>query len=187
MTVKKTIQREATKPSLKSLEPKLDVDFHKQRVEAILRRHESLDSARELLGYDIVAATSDGVKRVRISKTRSFNGISGRTTNREGIEQDAGMIYIMKFRSTKFLNITTGRAGNPTCVWIEEAIDVDTGEKLKSNKLLRHLELEGSDRQPIFSDRTAIVAGETPSKIERLNPAKNGASENTTGVFQAHF
>ena len=61
--------------TLRGLDPEVGhaAEFHRERVMAILRRRESLDSARELIGYDIVSATSEGVKRVRIVKTRSFN------------------------------------------------------------------------------------------------------------------
>lgn len=175
--------------TLKAMAPQVDqaAEYSRQKMESVLRRVESLDSARELLGCEIVAAMPDGVKRVRIIKTRSFSGISKSTTNRDGILMEAGNVYIMKFRVAKFLNITTGRGGKPSCVWIEEATDMDTGKTLKSNQLLKALGLEESDGKPIFTDRTAIVPGAEPLKIERLSPSANRASENTTGIFQAYF
>lgn len=175
--------------TLKAQAPKVDeaVNFHRQRIEAILRHRQSLDSAKELLGCDIVAVTADGPQRVRITKTRSFDGVGGRSTNRERMEQEAGRVLIMKYRVAKFLNVTTGREGNPTCVWIEEATDMKTGKILKSNQLLKTLGLGDSDGKPIFSKRTAIVPGQKPAAVIGLNPGAERASSNTTGVFQAVF
>jgi len=177
------------KPPLKAVSPKIDemANYHRQKIEAILSSVDSRDAAKGLLGCDIVAATADGLRSVRITKTRAFEGIGKSTTNREGITQEAGKIYIMKHRVALFLNITTGREGNPSCVWVEEAKDTDTGTPLKNNALLRHLGLLDSDRLPIFTESTAIVPGVQPKEICEINLADAKASKNTTGVFAAVF
>jgi hypothetical protein len=177
------------KQTIHAIDPAVDetASYHRQKAEAILRRHQSLDSANELLGWDIISAAQEGIKKARITKTRSFSGIGKRTGNRDGMTQEAGHIYIMKFRSTKFLNITTGREGDPSCVWIEEAMDVATGKQLKSGELVRFLGMENSDRQPIFSAKSALVPGAEPIHVIRLSPSKEKASENTTGIFEAIY
>lgn len=176
-------------PSLKKHAPQLSEagEYNRQKVESILRRRESLDSARELIGWDIVAATPEGVQRVRITKTRSFSGIGKSTTNRDGISREAGHVYIMKHRAAKFLNITTGRSGQESCVWIEEAADLKTGKTLKSNQLLKTLGLHESDGVAILTDKTTLVPGAKPDDVKRLSPSAERASTNTTGVFQGVF
>ena len=177
------------KPTLKLLDPQIDesANYHRQKAEAILRRHESLDSARELLGWDIVCATEEGLRRVRIMKTRSFSGMGKKTHNKEGIVQPPGHIYIMKSRAGMLLNISTGREGEASCVWVEEAKDLDSGMFLKGRNLVTFLGMENADRQPVFSEKFALVPGENPNKIERLSPAKEKASDNTTGIFEAVY
>lgn len=169
--------------------PQVDLPqaYGRQKVEAILRRASSLDSARELLGCHIVSATESGLKTVRITKTRSFEGVGNNTTNRDGISRGAGHVYLMKFRAAVFLNITTGREGKASCVWIEEATDLDTGRQLKNSQVTKHLGLEKSDGLQVFSDRLAIVPGEAPERIVRLSPAQARASNNTTAIFEAFF
>lgn len=183
------LQTPAKPASFREKDPKVELEAKsgRDRIEEMLRHRDSLQSAQELLGCEIVAATSEGVARFRITKTRSFNGISHRTTNRGGIVQEAGMVYIMKHRAAKLLNITTGREGVPTCVWIEEAVDLKTGKTFKSNQLLKALGMEDSDGQPVFTERTAIVPGQKPQRVERLSPVAEGASTNTTGIFRAVF
>ena len=174
---------------MKVPEPALDESHFSARakVDAILKHHSSLDSAQELLGHDIVSNVGGETRRVRITKTRSFDGVGNRSSNMEGMSQEAGHVFIMKHRSGKFLNITTGKQGDPTVVWIEEATNVATGETLKSNKLISHLGLDNADLEPIFTGSRAIVQGEKPSKIDRLSPAAEGASPNTTGIFRAVY
>jgi len=183
------LQTQAKPSSFREKDPKVELEAKsgREKIEEILKHRDGLQSAQELLGCEIVAATGGGMARFRITKTRSFNGISHRTTNRDGIVQEAGMVYIMRHRAAKLLNVTTGREGAPTCVWIEEAVEVKSGKTFKSNQLLKALGMEDSDGQPVFTERTAIVPGQKPQRVERLSPVAEGASTNTTGIFRAVF
>jgi hypothetical protein len=102
---------------------------------------------------------------------------------------EAGHVYIMKQRAARFFNISTGREGQPKCVHVEMAVNLENGKLIKNNELLRTLGLMDSNGEPIFSERTAIVPGAKldESQIERLSPSAVGASANTTGVFRARF
>lgn len=173
--------------TLKAIAPQVDeaANYGKQKILAVLASVDARDAAKALLGCDIVAATESGIARARITKTRAFQGIGKHTENRPGIMQDAGMVYIMKHRVAKFLNITTGREGNPSCVWVEEAMDLKTGMMVKNNALLRLLQLETSDRMPIFTESTGIVEGVAPAEIKSIDLGEAQASKNTTGVYAA--
>ena len=144
-------------------------------------------AAKALLGYDLVSIVDGQVRRVRIIKTRSFQGQTNNTRNVESMLQEAGKVFLMKARASTLFLLTCEQEGVPSCVWIEETKDVRTGEVVRSKRLLERLALQDSDRLPIFSDSTGIVFGQSPSKIREISPDAAGASENTTGIFKASF
>jgi len=142
-------------------------------------------AARGLLGHDIVVATLDGPKTARIMKTRSFNGVGKNEASRKDFEQPGGNLFLLKLRHVTLLNITTGRQGDASCVWIEEAKDPETGKMLRNGELIEFLGLGDFHGKPVFSKKTAIVPGPEQPAVESLDLKR--ASNNTTGIFQAFY
>src|SRR3990172_6883186 len=75
--------------------------------------------AKDLLGRILVRESERGLTAGRIVETGAFEGDEGRKA-REGMSYAPGTIYVMPFRGNYFLNIATGRKGEPSCVEIRE-------------------------------------------------------------------
>lgn len=144
----------------------------------------SVEAAKALLGR-LLVSTVDGERReLLIAKVRAFEGAGSRRDVKEGISGPAGRIYLMRFRSALFFNITTGKAGAPSCVWIEEGITNDN-KRLAKTQVTSYLGITKNMSGDLVGDKVDVLAGIIPKKVNEL--PLDDASENTAGIFEIDF
>jgi len=77
--------------------------------------------AKDLLGRFIVRDTGNGILSAKIIETGAYEG-GKETPSRKGMKYSSGRIFLMPFRGSKLLNITTDKPGYPSCVEIRKLI-----------------------------------------------------------------
>lgn len=102
------------------------------RLEYEFYHRPCLEVARDLVGKVLVYRTATGERRLRISETEAYCGVSdtachahkGRTNRTEVLYADAGTIYIyLCYGIHWLLNIVTGDAEDPQAVLIRACLE----------------------------------------------------------------
>jgi len=117
----------------------------------------SKDVARDIMGRILVRNLyEDNVLSGIITETWPYHGVGKGTKNKEGLFYPPGKIYIMPYRVGVFLNISTDKEGEPSCVFIRKVHIIGETEKeseLGPIELCKSLHIDRSfDGKSIYGD-----------------------------------
>ena len=135
---------------------------------------EAKEVARDLLGRKLVKVDGNEKLEGIITETIAFEG-KGKRTFGEGIEYDAGKIYIMPFRNSNFLNISTENH-KASCVFIYRLMPIGIDAKLTDGpgKLTKAFGIDKMyDGKSINSQSLYITEEKAKYEIEKLSASSD--------------
>jgi 3-methyladenine DNA glycosylase Mpg len=137
--------------------------------------------AKDLIGRKLVKVEGDKKLEGIITETVAFEG-RGKRTFGEGIEYNAGKIYIMPFRRANFLNVST-ESGRASCVFIYRLMPIGIDAKLTDGpgKLTKTFGIDKTyDGKSINSQNLYITEEKASYEIESIE----GTSDNCTARYK---
>jgi DNA-3-methyladenine glycosylase len=134
--------------------------------------------ARDLLGRMFVRSTSSGDTIGRIIEIGAY--VDGNETyTRTGMKYSAGTIFLMSYRSSRMLNIATGKEGRPSCVEIR-GLEINDKVVRGSGRVTNVLNI-GEDLDGILLGDELTIAGERAKRTEIVE--SEGQVDHCVGIY----
>lgn len=147
----------------------------------------SKEVAEKLIGAVLCISDKKNKKQVVILATSAHEG-GNITLAREGMNFPAAMVFIMRFRGHFFINITTDRKNNASCVMIKKikVIEKDNSETIIDGpgRVTKFLGIDEHWNGVPLGQKIWIEKPIQDSKIKRVRAKLQ--SENCQAQFQAN-
>ena len=140
----------------------------------------SKEVAKDLIGRKLVKVDGDKKLEGIITETVAFEGRGSKTFG-NGIDYNAGKIYIMPFRRANFLNVSTDY--ETSCVFIYRLLPIGIDAKLTDGpgKLTKTFGIDKTfDGKSINSQSLYITEEKAKYEIEEIK----GTSDNCTARYK---
>ncbi len=135
--------------------------------------------AKDLLGRIILRDTEKGSIAAKIIQTGAYEGGDPKPS-REGMKYAPGKIFLMPYRSTYLLNITTDKEGVPSCVEIRE-VEFNNKTLKGSGKIATALKISSNLEGKLLGKEVQII-GE-PINNSKISKLIDGCSDNCLGYY----